>query len=170
LSSKAFRTVMGRCAPFLDSTRWYEYFSDPTLADAVLDPVIHQSDRIALNGEESLRKKHPAKKTGHDPAKPWTPVRFRPPPPACVSQAANAMKSPGAVRRPESLRKRPGTGSEVETLLGQRVAFHVLCARAHHVACAKLLDDMRRPSRGPAYRPKQAGRAFREPDCAAHRD
>ena len=41
--------------------RWYEYFNDPTLADAILDRVIHQSHRIELKGEESLRKKHPQK-------------------------------------------------------------------------------------------------------------
>ena len=41
--------------------RWHEYFNDPTLADAILDRVIHQSHRIALKGEESMRKKHPAK-------------------------------------------------------------------------------------------------------------
>lgn len=41
--------------------RWYEYFNDPTLADAILDRVIHQSHRIELKGEESLRKKHPVK-------------------------------------------------------------------------------------------------------------
>jgi DNA replication protein DnaC len=36
--------------------RWHDYFNDPTLADAILDRVIHQSHRIALKGE-SLRKK-----------------------------------------------------------------------------------------------------------------
>ena len=35
--------------------RWHDYFNDPTLADAILDRVIHQSHRIALKGE-SLRK------------------------------------------------------------------------------------------------------------------
>jgi len=36
--------------------RWHDYFNDPTLADAILDRVIHQSHRIALKGE-SLRRK-----------------------------------------------------------------------------------------------------------------
>ena len=36
--------------------RWHEYFNDPTLADAILDRVIHQSHRISFKGE-SLRKK-----------------------------------------------------------------------------------------------------------------
>lgn len=40
--------------------RWYEYFNDPTLADAILDRVIHQSHRITLKGD-SLRKKQPEK-------------------------------------------------------------------------------------------------------------
>ncbi len=35
---------------------WYGYLNDPTLADAILDRVVHQSHRIALKGE-SLRKK-----------------------------------------------------------------------------------------------------------------
>ena len=36
--------------------QWHEYLNDPTLADAILDRVIHQSHRLALKGE-SLRKK-----------------------------------------------------------------------------------------------------------------
>jgi DNA replication protein DnaC len=36
--------------------RWHEYLNDPTLADAILDRVIHHSHRLALKGE-SLRKK-----------------------------------------------------------------------------------------------------------------
>jgi len=36
---------------------WYGYLNDPTLADAILDRIIHGSHRIALKGE-SLRKKN----------------------------------------------------------------------------------------------------------------
>lgn len=36
--------------------RQYEYFCDPTLADAILDRLVHQSYRLILKGE-SLRKK-----------------------------------------------------------------------------------------------------------------
>jgi len=36
--------------------RWYEIVGDPTLADAILDRVIHNAHRIELNGE-SIRKK-----------------------------------------------------------------------------------------------------------------
>jgi DNA replication protein DnaC len=35
--------------------RWHEIIGDPTLADAILDRVIHRAHRIELNGE-SLRK------------------------------------------------------------------------------------------------------------------
>ena len=38
--------------------RWYEIIGNPTLADAILDRVIHNADRIELAGE-SLRKKRP---------------------------------------------------------------------------------------------------------------
>ena len=34
---------------------WYDNLADPTLADAILDRVIHNSYRVELNGE-SLRK------------------------------------------------------------------------------------------------------------------
>ena len=35
---------------------WYEYLNDPTLADAILDRVVHHAHKITLKGE-SLRKK-----------------------------------------------------------------------------------------------------------------
>jgi DNA replication protein DnaC len=35
--------------------RWYEIIGDPTLADAILDRVIHNAHRIELKGE-SMRK------------------------------------------------------------------------------------------------------------------
>ncbi|MDO8911200.1 MAG: ATP-binding protein [Phenylobacterium sp.] len=35
--------------------RWYEIIGNPTLADAILDRVIHNADRVELAGE-SLRK------------------------------------------------------------------------------------------------------------------
>ena len=38
--------------------RWYEIIGNPTLADAILDRVIHNADRIELAGE-SLRKRQP---------------------------------------------------------------------------------------------------------------
>ena len=36
--------------------RWYELMGNPTLADAILDRVMHRSHRIDLKGE-SLRKR-----------------------------------------------------------------------------------------------------------------
>lgn len=35
---------------------WYEFLGDPTLADAILDRVLHSAYRIELKGE-SLRKR-----------------------------------------------------------------------------------------------------------------
>jgi DNA replication protein DnaC len=34
---------------------WHEYLNDPTLADAILDRIVHQSHKIKLKGE-SMRK------------------------------------------------------------------------------------------------------------------
>lgn len=36
---------------------WYDYLGDPTLADAILDRLVHASYRITLRGE-SMRKQH----------------------------------------------------------------------------------------------------------------
>lgn len=38
--------------------RWYDLIGDPTLADAILDRLVHNAYRIELAGE-SLRKKRP---------------------------------------------------------------------------------------------------------------
>lgn len=40
--------------------QWHEYLAEPTLADAILDRLVHHSHRIALHGE-SLRKTKPEK-------------------------------------------------------------------------------------------------------------
>jgi DNA replication protein DnaC len=34
---------------------WHEYIGDPTLADAILDRLVHRSHRIHLQGKESMR-------------------------------------------------------------------------------------------------------------------
>jgi DNA replication protein DnaC len=39
----------------LDSAKWYELISDPTLADALLDRIIHRSHKIEVKGP-SMRK------------------------------------------------------------------------------------------------------------------
>lgn len=37
------------------SEKWHDFFPDPTIADAVLDRVVHQAHRLQLKGE-SMRK------------------------------------------------------------------------------------------------------------------
>lgn len=44
----------------LSVEHWHEYLGEPTLADAILDRIVHQSHRLALDGE-SLRKNPPSK-------------------------------------------------------------------------------------------------------------
>jgi DNA replication protein DnaC len=39
--------------------QWYGYLNDPTLADAILDRLIHAAHKLVLKGE-SLRKKDKA--------------------------------------------------------------------------------------------------------------
>jgi DNA replication protein DnaC len=39
--------------------RWYEIIGDPTLADAILDRLIHNAYRIELTGESFRKKKNP---------------------------------------------------------------------------------------------------------------
>lgn len=36
---------------------WHEYIGDPTLADAILDRLVHRSHRIHLQGKESMRSR-----------------------------------------------------------------------------------------------------------------
>jgi len=40
----------------LQGTCQYELFPDPTIADAIMDRVIHNSYIIALDSKESMRK------------------------------------------------------------------------------------------------------------------
>jgi DNA replication protein DnaC len=46
----------------LSVEHWHEYLADPTLADAILDRIVHHSHRITLRGD-SLRKNPPEKGT-----------------------------------------------------------------------------------------------------------
>ncbi len=46
---------------------WHAWLNDPTVADAILDRLVHRSHRIALKGD-SLRKKPPAKTPSINPA------------------------------------------------------------------------------------------------------
>jgi len=40
---------------------WHEYLNDPTVADAILDRLVHRSHQIHLQGKESMRKRYAAK-------------------------------------------------------------------------------------------------------------
>jgi DNA replication protein DnaC len=40
--------------------RWYEIIGDPTIADAILDRLIHNAYRIELTGESLRKKREPA--------------------------------------------------------------------------------------------------------------
>ena len=41
----------------LPVANWHEYLGDPTLADAILDRLVHNAHTITLKGE-SMRKRH----------------------------------------------------------------------------------------------------------------
>lgn len=43
----------------LPPEHWHAYLNDPTLADAILDRVLHAAHKITLAGE-SLRKQKPS--------------------------------------------------------------------------------------------------------------
>lgn len=53
---------IGMCSTLITSQlpidHWHGWINDPTLADAILDRLVHQSHRITLKGD-SLRKKDP---------------------------------------------------------------------------------------------------------------
>jgi hypothetical protein len=55
---------------------WYEALGDPTLADAILDRLVHNAHRLVLQGE-SLRKHRAAR--GNPPAGGNPPVNPAPP-------------------------------------------------------------------------------------------
>ena len=37
-------------------TKWYDLFPDPTIADAIMDRVIHNAYILALNSKKSMRE------------------------------------------------------------------------------------------------------------------
>jgi DNA replication protein DnaC len=41
--------------------KWYQYLAQPTLADAILDRLVHNSHRLSLKGESMRAKRatHP---------------------------------------------------------------------------------------------------------------
>ena len=40
--------------------RWYEIIGNPTMADAILDRLVHNAYRIELTGESLRKKRNPA--------------------------------------------------------------------------------------------------------------
>jgi DNA replication protein DnaC len=36
---------------------WHEYLNDPTLADAIMDRLVHRSHKLHLQGKESMRRR-----------------------------------------------------------------------------------------------------------------
>jgi DNA replication protein DnaC len=40
---------------------WHDYIGDPTLADAILDRLVHRAHRIHLEAKESLREREAIK-------------------------------------------------------------------------------------------------------------
>lgn len=50
--NKASTILSGQIA----HTKWYELFPDPTIADAVMDRVIHNSYILALDSKKSMRE------------------------------------------------------------------------------------------------------------------
>jgi DNA replication protein DnaC len=51
----------------LPINHWHAWLNDPTVADAILDRLVHRSHRLALKGE-SLRRKPPEKVTSNTPS------------------------------------------------------------------------------------------------------
>lgn len=52
----------------LPVSKWHEYFDEPTIADAILDRIVHRAHRLELHGE-SMRKIHSPIKGVKDDAK-----------------------------------------------------------------------------------------------------
>ena len=44
----------------LPPDHWHDYIGDPTLADAILDRLLHNAHKIHLEGKESMRKRDAA--------------------------------------------------------------------------------------------------------------
>jgi DNA replication protein DnaC len=50
------------CSQF-DVKGWHEKIGDPTLADAIVDRIVHDAYTIIIEGKESMRKKNGLQKT-----------------------------------------------------------------------------------------------------------
>ena len=83
---------------------WHEYLNDPTLADAIMDRLIHCSHKIHLQGKESMRKRT-SKKAGEglNDGQAATPVDHR--------RAGSSARPPGGqtpLRLPRETEERRG--------------------------------------------------------------
>ena len=68
-SARANAPICSSCSTIASATRstlitsqlpiehWHDYIGDPTLADAILDRLVHSAHKIHLEGEESMRKR-----------------------------------------------------------------------------------------------------------------
>jgi DNA replication protein DnaC len=74
----------------LPVARWHEALGDPTLADAILDRLVHNAHRIELRGE-SLRR-------GHSDARSEGAARERAAPPAAKAEPAPRAEKRGATK------------------------------------------------------------------------
>lgn len=52
----------------LPVAQWYEYLGDPTLADAILDRLVHNSHRLTLSGESMRKTRAQLPESGPDPS------------------------------------------------------------------------------------------------------
>jgi DNA replication protein DnaC len=43
----------------LPVSRWHEQIGDPTIADGILDRLVHNAHRIEMRGESMRKKRHP---------------------------------------------------------------------------------------------------------------
>ena len=55
----------------LPVSRWHEQIGDPTIADGILDHLVHNAHRIEMRGESMRKKRNPPR------AKIWTLAVFR---------------------------------------------------------------------------------------------
>lgn len=49
----------------LPISKWHEYIAEPTMADAIMDRIIHRAHKLELSGQ-SMRRKYGVKKGGKD--------------------------------------------------------------------------------------------------------
>jgi DNA replication protein DnaC len=48
--------------------KWHELIGDPTLADAILDRLVHNAYKLHLTGESMRKRGHRLTQTGHPDA------------------------------------------------------------------------------------------------------